>query len=293
MSIHSLNQFSKFSLTIENAQLTQKGNALKLDGVKKPQKIEAVSQQFFHLLKKEKLALQTHVSSNMKGEVEVVTGFNNEQWNALMREVDGVMRCQKTIVQLQERLNLRVAKTRIHRIFKAVSQFLFLLRGLPLPSSKSFQSKMQNIYHRRFVNCRADLKRMPIPLAGKKLIEERLAEAEKTVILALQQRTVTPEMMKGIRPPPPKFQLKESIENTPILRKRTPRKLKPQPGDDLFSAIQSKKAGLKHVSPSSRAPKTPIQTPRERLIKSTLSAINSRVADSPLDSPDEYASWTP
>lgn len=293
MSIQSLNQLSKFSLTIEKAQLTKKGNALLLDGVKKPQKMEAVSQQFFHLMKIETLILPVHVSGNMKGEVEVVTGFNNDQWNALMREVDGVIQSQKVMVQLQEKLRLRAGKTRINRIFNAVSQFFSLLRGLPLPSSKSFQSKMQDIYHRRFENGRAVLKRMPIPLAGKKLIEERLVEAEKTVLLALKQQAVVPEMMKGIRPPPPKFQLKESIEHTPILRKRTPRKLKPKPGDDLFAAIQSKKAGLKHVSPSSRAPKTPIQTPRERLIKSTLSAINSRVADSPLDSPDEYASWTP
>jgi hypothetical protein len=305
MSINVLDNFSKFLLYVQNAEKFKKGNALTIEGVKKPQSIDAVSKQFFHLLRQEKLTINVTVKNALRGRVEVVTGFNDDEWNALMREVAQVIRCRNAVVKQHENLAADLPKGFLARVFRAFSRTIALLLGRPSPSSRAYRRKIQELYRSRFKTASKSVNHLPIPHDAKKLIRARLNEAEKTVEQALRQGEVLIGMYKGNYPPKrnptPGLELHTPLHRvahpirmrTPKIRNLSPKKgHKPKPRAELFEELLARKEALKPVDPTERKARTPTPDFQEAFLRATLTEINKRVAHSPLEmNSDPGGSW--
>lgn len=305
MSINVLDNFSKFLLYVQNAEKFKKGNALKIEGVKKPQSIDAVSKQFFRLLSQEKLTIHVTVKNALMGRVEVVTGFNDDQWNALMREVAQVIRCRNAVVKQHENLAEHGRKGIIFRVYRAFSRTMALLLGRPSPSSRAYRKKIQERYRLRFKAALKNVNHLPIPHEGKELMRARLNEAEKTVGVALRKGEVLIGMYKGNYPPKrnptPGLELHTPIHRvaipkrkvTPMFRNLTPKKgHKPKPRAELFEELLARKEALNRVVAGEHKARTPTPDPTMALLKATMTKINERVAASPLEmNSDPGGSW--
>lgn len=309
MSIKVLDNFSKFLLYIESAKMASKGNALKVEGVKKNQSINVISSQLFHLLGKEKLMIPVQVKNALAGRIEIITGFEDDQRNALMREVALVIRCRNAVIKQNENLVSHQKKGLFNRIRNSISRVISLFLNRPAPASRAFKRKIQKLYGARFTEALKRVEGLPIPKEGKSMLRNKLKEVEKAVQQAVQKGEVPMPQVKVNQPPKriltPKKSLKKVLHTpirrvitskrkaTPKIRILTPKKHhKPMDRADLFRELLAKRRNLKHVGTPDPNFKTPAPAPTDYLY-ATLTEMNKRLADSSLEvMSDQGGSWT-
>lgn len=302
MSIKALDNLSKFLLYLEKAKQTAKGNALIIEGVKKPQKIDAIAEQFFRLIGKAKVVISIEVKNALAGRVVIQTGFSDDHWNALMREVALVMQCSNALLKKHEQLANQKPKGIIQRVQSAISRIMTVLGRRTAPSAQTYQKKILQLYEVRFKETERNLQRLPLPKDGQTMILARFKEVEKTVKEALQKGDVTKEMFKGYiqpqRKPAPVIKLPKPAPQAMLSRKKaSPKKRVLTPKNnhkqfdraELFKELIAKRK-LRHVTTAERKLKTPTPDPRAFCLQTTLTEMNKKLADSPIDL-DQEASW--